>query len=1023
MTIEIGRFGEYFARVHGVSPFPWQTRLLETVMNGGWPKSIALPTASGKTAVMDVALFALACQAGLSPEERTAPRRIVLVVDRRIVVDDAYGRARKIRDTLRGALGVPAESGVAPDPATDILREMAQALVSLGGDDSLPVDAALLRGGIYREDRWARTPAQPVILCSTVDQVGSRLLFRGYGLSSSTWPLHAGLLGNDTLLVLDEAHCSKPFLQTLERISEYRARGETPLALPFFVTAMTATPRSGEEPFELNREDRSNAVLQKRLGASKHMRLVALPKKSGSAGKSSDKDIAAACVEFLSGDGAEDGLAKKGTTVLVVLNRVAAARALREKLRQKEKRGALKVILLTGRSRSVERDTLLQEYRDRIMAGRDRGRVKEFPPLVVVATQCVEVGADLDADALITEACPLDALRQRMGRLDRLGELGKTEAVCFLRSEYQGDTPPPDPIYGEALVDTWKWLKENLTKVSATTANAAGKKATTANAADGEINCGIDALAALLPEDPAVRERLCTPSADAPVLFAAYCDIWCQTGPEPAVCPEPALFLHGSKDGPGDVRLLWRADLVVDPNSAAPERLWQIWTDTVALCPPVSGETLPLPIGEARAWLRGDSAPDSGDIEGSPGPKEGKTREDVSGTVRSASRYRKALRWLGPERSEPVSEAAPPRPGDVLILSASEGGCDSEGWNPSSTSAVADVADLVRLKARRPAVLRLHPNLFESWSEEARSLVAPFAECKAFGELPGDMDDIEERMEELLRMLQSRNDLSEASAEVVRVLCKDPDRRIEPHPSGTGLVVYTKVRLGEADFTDEDSQSVLAREDLVSLKDHLETVEAQARQASVSLSETLRNDISLAAKLHDLGKADPRFQIWLAGGNRVKARKIFQKYGLLAKSSLLHAGPGAMRTAREKAGYPAGGRHELLSVRLVQSCEELLQRANDPDLLLHLIECHHGYARPFAPVVEDPNPVRVSVPFMESSSATELDRLDSGVAERFWRLVRRYGWWGLAYLEACLRLADHRASEKPTRKSSREGTP
>jgi len=71
-----------------------------------------------------------------------------------------------------------------------------------------------MRGGVVREDEWVDNPAQPAVITSTVDQIGSRLLFRGYGPGRLCQSVHAALVGCDSLILLDEAHCAVPFMQT-----------------------------------------------------------------------------------------------------------------------------------------------------------------------------------------------------------------------------------------------------------------------------------------------------------------------------------------------------------------------------------------------------------------------------------------------------------------------------------------------------------------------------------------------------------------------------------------------------------------------------------------------------------------------------------------------------------------------------------------------------------------------------------------------------------------------------------------
>jgi len=71
------RFDEFFFGVNGVLPFPWQRRLVARVIHGsGWPQALVLPTASGKTSCLEIAVFALANEAQLSPADRKAPRRV-----------------------------------------------------------------------------------------------------------------------------------------------------------------------------------------------------------------------------------------------------------------------------------------------------------------------------------------------------------------------------------------------------------------------------------------------------------------------------------------------------------------------------------------------------------------------------------------------------------------------------------------------------------------------------------------------------------------------------------------------------------------------------------------------------------------------------------------------------------------------------------------------------------------------------------------------------------------------------------
>ena len=326
------------------------------------------------------------------------------MIDRRVVVDAAFDRAVRLAQALR-------------EPRHLVVAEVAERLLALGGE--VPLEAVALRGGVSLDQAWARSPAQPLVCVSTVDQVGSRLLFRGYGLGrgpTNLLPIHAALVGNDALIILDEAHLSLPFADTLRAVGRYRTWAGGGVTSPWIVVRMSATPEpGGEEPFTIGDEDRENSVLGPRLAAKKPARLVEVKTQAPRKGdpprerRRLERENGAAVVETIR----REALAllspyARARVVAVVVNRVATAREVFESLRAEGE-----AILLTGRARPWERERLLDRYLPRIEAGRQREAGDQT--LFVVATQTIEVGADLDFDGLVTECASLDALRQRFG--------------------------------------------------------------------------------------------------------------------------------------------------------------------------------------------------------------------------------------------------------------------------------------------------------------------------------------------------------------------------------------------------------------------------------------------------------------------------------------------------------------------------------------------------------------------------------------------------------------------------------
>ena len=1035
MDLAAADFATFFRAIHGYPPFPWQQRLVDQLAVGDeWPDVLDLPTGSGKTAALDAAVFHLALRYECPAR---AALRIVLVVDRRLVVDDAYERAGRIEKSL----GDPT---CAAEAERWVVVEVASRLQRLAGDGEPPLVASRLRGGAPLESDWARTPTQPTILCSTVDQVGSRLLFRGYGVSDRMKPVHAGLFGRHSLILLDEAHLAEPFRQTLGAVQEIGGADVRTVLL-------SATPGvATERPFGLEPDDYADPELKRRLKAPKRAKLNVV---RGSPGEAFVR-AAGETAERLQHEGV------LVPAVGVVVNRVGLAREIFGKLKNLKEETGFDTVLLIGRSRDVERDRIVEKLRPfrtgqsrkaptprSASEGRAECQLPQVPgdphvgPLFVVATQCLEVGVDLDLDGLVTQAASFDALRQRFGRLNRAGRPVSAIGVILARAEDVAKNAD-DAVYGGRIAETWKTLQQI--------------------ARDDEVDFGITALERDLQEVSADVTALAAPRARVPTLMPAYVDLWSQTSPPPSADPDVGLFLHGVERGSVGVSFVWRSDVTTHDLVAGRDL-----TPLLQLVPPRAAEMVEVPLWSARAWLgrsrNRDRLANIADVAERSG---GEATDGTGGSERLA------FRWAGADdpRTRRVS-LDELRPGDVLVVPADYGGCDEFGWAPTSDRQVADPASDDRVKrvtdvadeAARPFRRRRHA------VRVARDVVAHDSDWDRLCEIVGDEGlsgrELAERLLSALPAAPPPESTDEnegdsgvrAVREPLEALLHATERSpivaefpyadgrgggvvlVAPHgvrqaaaiewakPAGPpateddravpeGPADHVAVERAGRPATEDDWLSRTARKP-VTVDAHTEHVVANVNRFSKVLGNADRhvaNDLSLAAFLHDAGKADRRFQNLLSGGD---------PWNRPDGPALAKSGRPFQKGATERAGLPKGWRHEALSVRMAQAHPRFAE-ARDPALVLWLIGTHHGLGRPFFDFA-DPHESGSGPDDLFACLDVECWRPASGPGPQsmafdfdgadwatiYEQLKQRYGVWGLAHLEAALRLADHRASE------------
>ncbi len=861
---ESGFLDRQFKTLTGFSPLSWQSRLFsEYFEKGAIPAAVDIPTGLGKTAVMALWLIARARGAQL-------PRRLAYVVDRRAVVD----QATEFADSLCENLDSP--------EAADLKKALEL------GDRSLAIST--LRGQHVDNRDWLEDPASMAIIVGTVDMIGSRLLFEGYGVSRKMRPYHAGLLGADTLVVLDEAHLVPPFEKLLEAIEQgsdqFAARAETDRKLipPFKLLSLSATGReragtmfrlegSFDEPVG-QRRDLDDPVVEQRLTAKKSVTLVAAQSEK------LEETLAAHAWAL-----AEEG--KRPIRCIVF----CTGRDMAEKTKgeietlakgdRKEGRPAVDIHapeLFVGARRVLERVDAAEKLKALgFFAG---SNVTLTRTAFLIATSAGEVGVDLDADHMVCDLVAWERMVQRLGRVNRLGR-GDAKVVVVL-------APEKEATNAQTLAFRRPFDEVPLRRK------------------DGTIDTSPGALRDLklrAASDEALRkviEAASTPPPLRPALNRALVDAWAMTSlPEHTGRPEVDPWLRGwvVNDVP-QTTVVWRKHLPV--RSGTPANKKEI-DDFFEAAPLHVSEALETESFHVMKWLQAraaklDKTPD--------GEKVLKAGDVVALLLKIDGSLVRALKLgdlLGASKEDKKRQKEIGRylNGKTLVMDARFGGLHDGLLND-------DAGDV----------------LFTVDGDEAWTTTGD----KAWITTDGAAKPVVR-----FRILERSDESDEATEEDwLESLRFDVERSVDGETTRwLSIQKWRDTSNTENDRAEGRPQSLVEHQSWAAER-------ATAIGKRLGLPDDYVCALCIAARLHDEGKKAQRWQ------RAFRAERDARKINI--------DGPLAKTRGPINQAVLGGYRHEFGSLPYATNDAEFKKlhekNADLADLVLHLIAAHHGFARP-----------------------------------------------------------------------------